>query len=92
MSIMRVLLTGGAGFIGSHVALLLLERGLDVLILDSFSNSSSSLIQAKIMGNIVFLLLTPLSYLQLFFCIFDCRNSSRYVCRYLHLPNCNVLC
>ena len=37
---MRVLLTGGSGFIGSHIALLLLERGYDVLILDSFVNSS----------------------------------------------------
>ena len=44
MAIMRVLLTGGSGFIGSHVALLLLERGLDVLILDSFANSSSNVI------------------------------------------------
>jgi len=41
---MRVLLTGGAGFIGSHIALLLLERGFDVLILDSFINSSSIVI------------------------------------------------
>ena len=41
---MRVLLTGGAGFIGSHIALLLLERGFDVLILDSFINSSSNVI------------------------------------------------
>lgn len=41
---MRVLLTGGSGFIGSHVALLLIERGLDVLILDSFANSSSNVI------------------------------------------------
>ena len=42
---MRVLLTGGAGFIGSHIALLLLERGYDVLILDSFANSSSNVIK-----------------------------------------------
>ena len=42
---MRVLLTGGAGFIGSHIALLLLERGYDVLILDSFANSSSNVIE-----------------------------------------------
>ena len=41
---MRVLLTGGAGFIGTHIALLLLERGYDVLILDSFVNSSSIVI------------------------------------------------
>lgn len=37
---MRVLLTGGAGYIGSHTALVLLERGHEVLILDDFSNSS----------------------------------------------------
>ncbi len=39
---MRVLLTGGSGFIGSHIALLLLERGFDVIILDSFINSSAN--------------------------------------------------
>ncbi|MFC5338919.1 UDP-glucose 4-epimerase GalE [Leucobacter denitrificans] len=38
---MRVLLTGGAGYIGSHTALVLLERGHDVVVLDDFSNSSS---------------------------------------------------
>ncbi len=43
---MRVLLTGGSGFIGSHIALLLLEKGYDVLILDSFVNSSSKAINA----------------------------------------------
>ena len=37
------------------------------LLQNAFSNSSSSLIQSKVMGNSVFLLLTPLSYLQLFF-------------------------
>lgn len=37
---MRVLLTGGAGYIGSHTALVLLERGHEVLVLDDFSNSS----------------------------------------------------
>ncbi len=43
---MRVLLTGGSGFIGSHVALLMLEKGYDVLILDSFINSSANVIKA----------------------------------------------
>mgnify|MGYP001244880885 CR=1 FL=1 len=43
---MRVLLTGGAGFIGSHIALLLLQKGYDVVILDSFINSSSNVIKA----------------------------------------------
>lgn len=37
---MRILLTGGAGYIGSHVALVLLERGDDVVVIDDFSNSS----------------------------------------------------
>lgn len=32
---MRVLLTGGAGFIGSHIADLLVERGHDVVLLDN---------------------------------------------------------
>ena len=34
---MKVLITGGAGFIGSHVALSLLGRGYEVAILDSLS-------------------------------------------------------
>lgn len=36
------------------------------LLQNAFANSSSSLIQSKVMGNIVFILLTPLSYLQLY--------------------------
>ena len=41
----KIIVTGGAGFIGSHIALLLLERGYDVLIFDSFANSSSNVIE-----------------------------------------------
>ncbi len=43
---MRVLLTGGAGFIGSHTALLMLQKGYDLLIFDSFANSSFNVIKA----------------------------------------------
>ena len=41
----RILLTGGAGFIGSHTSLLLLDKGYEVLILDSLVNSSISVIE-----------------------------------------------
>ncbi|MFW5439787.1 MAG: UDP-glucose 4-epimerase GalE [Methylophilaceae bacterium] len=34
-----ILVTGGAGYIGSHTCVLLLEAGYDVLVLDNFSNS-----------------------------------------------------
>lgn len=37
---MAVLVTGGTGFIGSHTCVELLERGLDVVIVDNLSNSS----------------------------------------------------
>ncbi len=37
---MRVLLTGGAGYIGSHTALCLLEAGHEVVVLDNLSNAS----------------------------------------------------
>ena len=39
-----ILLTGGAGFIGSHTAVHLLNHGYDVLILDNFSNSNPSVL------------------------------------------------
>ena len=35
----KILVTGGAGFIGSHTCLLLLEKGYEIIVLDSFVNS-----------------------------------------------------
>jgi len=40
MAVNRVLLTGGAGFIGSHTCVCLLEAGYAVLVVDDLSNSS----------------------------------------------------
>ncbi len=39
---MRVLVTGGAGFIGSHIATRLLETGRDVRIIDNFATGRRS--------------------------------------------------
>ena len=41
---MRVLLTGGAGYIGSHTCIELLENGYDVVIADNFDNASEKVI------------------------------------------------
>ncbi len=42
---MKVLVTGGAGYIGSHTVLLLLEAGYEVIVLDNFSNASAESIR-----------------------------------------------
>ena len=36
---MAILVTGGAGYIGSHTAIELLNRGREIVIIDNFSNS-----------------------------------------------------
>ena len=36
---MRILVTGGAGFIGSHTTVELLRAGHEVVVVDNYSNS-----------------------------------------------------
>jgi len=42
---MNILVTGGAGYIGSHTTLLLLEAGYDVIVFDNFCNASKESIR-----------------------------------------------
>jgi len=48
----NILLTGGAGYIGSHTALVLSQAGHEVVILDNFCNSNPSVLERlqKILG------------------------------------------
>ncbi|EDU4438293.1 NAD-dependent epimerase/dehydratase family protein, partial [Salmonella enterica subsp. enterica serovar Havana] len=37
---MMILVTGGAGYIGSHTCLALIAKGYDIIVIDNLSNSS----------------------------------------------------
>ena len=49
---MKIVVTGGLGFIGSHTVVALQEKGVDVLIIDNLSNSSIGVLEGitKISG------------------------------------------
>ena len=42
---MKILVTGGAGYIGSHTLILLIEAGYEVVVFDNFCNSSKESIR-----------------------------------------------
>ena len=42
---MKILVTGGLGYIGSHVSVLLLQKGYQVVIVDNLDNSSISVLE-----------------------------------------------
>ena len=44
---MKILLTGGAGYIGSHVSLELLDNNHEVTIIDNLTTGSKNLIPSK---------------------------------------------
>lgn len=41
----KILITGGAGYIGSHTAVSLIEAGFEPIIIDNFSNSNKSVLK-----------------------------------------------
>jgi len=49
---MKILVTGGAGYIGSHTCVELLDEGYDIVVVDNFSNSKPEAIESikKISG------------------------------------------
>lgn len=49
---MNILVTGGAGYIGSHTCVELLDEGFDIVVVDNFSNSKPEAIESikKISG------------------------------------------
>ena len=42
---MAILVTGGAGFIGSHTAVELLNSGKEIVMIDDFSNSKMEAVE-----------------------------------------------
>lgn len=52
---MKVLVTGGAGYIGSHTCVELLNTGFDLVVFDNFSNSNPTILKRieKITGKLI---------------------------------------
>lgn len=42
---MKILITGGAGYIGSHTAVELLDSGYEIVVIDNFSNSKPEVLE-----------------------------------------------
>ena len=68
--IMAVLVTGGAGYIGSHTVVELQNAGYDVVVLDNLSNASEKALDrvSKITGKPVKFYKTDILWQQSMFC------------------------
>lgn len=62
---MRVLITGGAGFIGHHIAIYLKHLGYDVICLDNLSRSSDDALRALRSENVKLVVSDITNYKQL---------------------------
>ena len=83
----EILVTGGAGYIGSHTTLSLLQAGFDVLVLDNLSNSSADSLSrvAKIAERSATFVQGDIRNSAIVRCWSDCSQSIRCV-RYCTLP------
>ncbi len=61
---MAILVTGGAGYIGSHICVELLNAGYDVVVVDNFSNSKSESLRRVEMITGKYLKLYPVDLLH----------------------------
>ena len=67
---MAILVTGGAGYIGSHTVVELQNAGYDVVVLDNLSNASEKALDrvSKITGKPVKFYKTDILWQQSMFC------------------------
>ncbi len=61
----HILITGGLGFIGSHVAVTLLNKGYSIIIIDNLYNSKENVLE-----KIIKIILRKSSMLSLGLCLF----------------------
>ena len=68
---MTILITGGAGYIGSHTALELLNEGYDVVVYDNLCNSSRAVwLPMYPAPPVIKIVMMVSSFLDLFSCIY----------------------
>ena len=75
-----IVVTGGAGYIGTHCAVYLLEAGYKVIVLDNFVNSSSKSVKRveQITGKSVDLIEIDIRNYEKLKAFFDERKSEIY--------------
>ena len=71
----KVLVTGGAGFIGSHIADRLIRDGIQVVVYDNFSTGQESFIEHHL-HNDMFTKLHTLGYDDTWTNLYGSRNNN----------------